>query len=208
VAFASTFLKAHAAVWWQTICEQLKAQPADTHWTLFKEGLQAQFEPINAAKTARNRLDQLRQKTSVLLYNTEFRQLMLQLPHMHETDRIHAYLKGRKPQVAQQVAMHQPDTLLEAQNLADTSDTIQFQLRPRPQYQEKQNYRTDPNGPAPMDLDAIGKLTDTERERLRKMGGCFRCRKPGHLARDCPTSNRQSPRIYAIDTDEQESGKE
>ena len=61
-----------------------------------------------------------------------------------------------------------------------------------------------------MDLDAIGKLTNTERDHLRKNGGCFRCRKTGHLARDCPLTNRQHPRLNAIDTEpsSEESGKE
>ena len=32
----------------------------------------------------------------------------------------------------------------------------------------------------------LPKLTDAERARLSAIGGCFRCRKPGHMARDCP----------------------
>lgn len=32
----------------------------------------------------------------------------------------------------------------------------------------------------------ISKLTDAERARLSAIGGCFRCRKTGHMARDCP----------------------
>ena len=56
---------------------------------------------------------------------------MLQLPNMHEEDQVHAYIKGLKPSVTSHVAMQQPDTLLKAQQLADTSDAIQFQMRPR-----------------------------------------------------------------------------
>ena len=56
---------------------------------------------------------------------------MLQLPNMHEADRVHSYIKGLKPAVASLVAMQQPDTLLIAQGLADTTNTIQFQHMPR-----------------------------------------------------------------------------
>ena len=40
-----------------------------------------------------------------------------------------------------------------------------------------------------MDVDAtdvrLGKLTDKDREYLRENNGCFKCRKLGHMARDC-----------------------
>jgi hypothetical protein len=32
----------------------------------------------------------------------------------------------------------------------------------------------------------LGKLTDAERERLRKEGRCFRCREKDHISRNCP----------------------
>ena len=205
VSFAGTFLKDHAAMWWRTIYEEIEAQPENNRWTQFITGLKEQFQPINTSETARTRLDQLKQKTSVRLYNSDFREIMLQLPNMHEADRVHSYIKGLKPAIASLVAMQQPDTLLAAQGLADTADTIQFQHMPRrPFVAPRSEYR----GPTPMDLDAIEKLTDAERERLRKNGGCFRCRKTGHLARDCTLSNRRPPRINAIDTEVEESGKD
>ena len=41
-----------------------------------------------------------------------------------------------------------------------------------------------------MDVDVITKvykaMTDEERAKLMKKGLCFRCRKEGHLSRDCP----------------------
>jgi hypothetical protein len=60
-----------------------------------------------------------------------------------------------------------------------------------------------------MDIDVIGKLTQTERDRLRRSGGCFRCRQSGHLARDCPLPNRRPPQINATESMEtDELGKE
>lgn len=41
----------------------------------------------------------------------------------------------------------------------------------------------------PMDLNtrrSLQPLTETERQRLKETGSCFRCRKPGHMASQCP----------------------
>ena len=51
------------------------------------------------------------------------------------------------------------------------------------------NFRKDKDENA-MDVDVITKtykaMTDEERTELMKKGLCFRCRKAGHLSRDCP----------------------
>lgn len=55
----------------------------------------------------------------------------------------------------------------------------------------------------PMDIDSarrlgassiapLTRLTDAERENLRRQGACFRCRQKGHMSRECP--NRSTPR--------------
>ena len=105
--------------------------------------------------------------------------------------------------------MQQPANLAAAETIAERVDAVTFKplsrtsgFRPNPGYRA-------PGGTVPMELDAISKLTPQERERLRKAGHCFRCRKPGHLARDCSLNNRTLPRINAIDEEQpKESGKE
>src|SRR5882757_7016012 len=53
----------------------------------------------------------------------------------------------------------------------------------------------DPNA---MEVDAteirLKKLTPEERERLRKNGGCFSCRKLGHMSFQCPNKNQTPAR--------------
>ena len=135
---------------------------------------------------------------------------MLELPDMDDATRMNYYQKGLKENIRPFVAMQQPANLAAAETIAERVDAVTFKpttrnagFRPNPGYRA-------PGGPTPMELDAITKLTPAERERLRRMGGCFRCRQAGHLARDCPLPNRQHPRINAIDTEDQpeESGKE
>lgn len=71
----------------------------------------------------------------------------------------------------------------------------------------------------PMDLDNIrfrpanrrplGRLTDAEREELRRTGACFRCRRPGHRAVDCRSTLNQGQRLHSLEvnTSDDDMGK-
>jgi hypothetical protein len=90
------------------------------------------------------------------------------------------------------------------ETLAIAVDTVQFNSTlPMPTTPVQRSYLAAPSAagarsqPAaaavPMELGAVSvgarglkPLTDTERQELRKQGACFRCRQPGHLAKDCP----------------------
>ena len=63
-------------------------------------------------------------------------------------------------------------------------------------FNQNQNQNKDPNA---MDIGAtttmtrttfIGALTKEMWAALIKIGACFRCRKTGHLSRDCPLKNK------------------
>ena len=48
---------------------------------------------------------------------------------------------------------------------------------------------TSARGTTPLKVEAARqytRITPEERENLRHIGGCFRCREPGHMASQCP----------------------
>jgi Zinc knuckle len=51
----------------------------------------------------------------------------------------------------------------------------------------------------------LSKLSSDERQKLRDMGGCFKCRKIGHLAKDCPEIPTKSQQVAAINREESET---
>ena len=208
ITFAATFFKEQAALWWRSYHQTQDWQNAAPNWDAFLAALRLQFTPVNTSISAYDRLRRLVQKVSVTTYNHEFRAIMLELPDMDQATRMNYYMSGLKDNVRPFVAMQTPATLAAAEIIAERVDAVTYKPPVQtPRFQPRSNYRT-PGGVTPMDLDAIGKLTDAERDRLRKNGGCFRCRRTGHLARDCTLTNRQHPRINAIEENPEESGKE
>jgi hypothetical protein len=47
---------------------------------------------------------------------------------------------------------------------------------------------------APTTAPRLARLTNLEREALFKQHACFRCRKPGHISRDCPLNQQRTSR--------------
>ena len=189
ITFAATFFKDQAALWWRAYYQTQNWATAAPTWDDFLTTLRRQFTPVNTSLSAYDRLQRLSQKASVNAYNHEFRGLMLELPDMDAATRMNYYMKGLKETIRPFVAMQTPADLAAAETIAKRVDAVTY----KPQnhisgFRPRSNYQT-PGGATPMELDAIGKLTDAERDRLRKNGGCFRCRKTGHLARDCPLPN-------------------
>ena len=88
-------------------------------------------------------------------------------------------------------------------------------------YQPFPSTSTRTKDPNAMDVDVVcvGKLTPEERKRCIKKGLCFRCCKPGHLSRECPSfpnkrpgrqvkrvvQEEELPRLWEVDDDEEET---
>jgi hypothetical protein len=129
VQFAATFLREHAALWWRTynaqfVWDGIHANPPV--WREFLTALRLQFIPVNAVANAYDRLRRLSQRTSVNTYSHEFRALMLEIPDMDDTTRVHFYIQGLKDHVRPLVAMQQPENVAAAEAIAERVDAVTF----------------------------------------------------------------------------------
>src|SRR5271154_1250238 len=101
---------------------------------------------------------------------------------------INYFRRGLNQAIARKIALSDnvPDTIEGWADRAIQYDTNYrlnqaiFGMNERRENRTSSPRQRDPNA---MDIDV---LTTNERTRLMKIGACFRCRRTGHLSRDCP----------------------
>ena len=215
VEYAAQYLSGEALVWFENV------QKSDTPITSLSEletKLRAHFLPYGIEKVARTKLRQLIQTGSVQSYSTVFMQTILHVPNMHVDDKIEAYVQGLKSPIYKEVVLKDLKSLQEVMDFAafvesrlhhrGHRDHIGYNttvgVRPGPTVSTSSAANTSFTS-VPMELSvaeteqelnalrlgSLKKLTDIERDQLRREGKCFRCRERGHLSRNCP-KNQQS----------------
>lgn len=117
VSVVSTLLRGNALQWWNRV----DRRAVDT-WQGFRTVFLSEYQPKEAAEMARARLDQLRQRRSVVEYCNEFRQEMNKISDMAVADQLYNFKKGLQPDVAREVAMQRPEDLDKAMHIAQLVD--------------------------------------------------------------------------------------
>jgi hypothetical protein len=200
VAYVVLSLTLDARSWWRTSGLDLK-----TPWSEFRTAFLARFTPPDSANKARGKLRNLKQgRQSVAAYTTEFRRYLRLIPTMHKDDALYEYLRGLEDGTGLQVRLRQPDSL----DAAITEATIVHAILlpdgvPQAVPQTTAAPRT-PSDPTAMEIDnlrleinalrrqirnnshGLPPLDSAERARLRQRGACYKCRRDGHMYRDCP----------------------
>lgn len=220
VYHAVNHLRDAAALWWTELGHQ-GLQP--TTWGGFKQELRARFSASDSEQTIRGRLSRLRQVASVQAYAAEFLSLATQAPNLADNELRAIYTFGLKETVRIFTAMRSPTTLRDTVAASIDVDNILFVSTGRGQssllHGGRHSQHRQPsgrphgssysnsshtyasaaaNGPVPMELGTVSAaplppLTAAEREHLRRIGGCFRCRNPGHIASQCPAGSAAAP---------------
>ena len=191
VLFAVALLRDGAVTWWRQLENDNNVDTPCT-WIQFCNAFRTEFKPENTEQLARQKLQELQQRSSVSAYVRVFRDTMLELPSMDIKDALFVFTNRLKYQVKLHVLIHKPDTLHKTYELAELYESAQCVARglhnPRPAFGFHHNNNHHMNqGPTPMELDAVAPVpTQNNRSRIR----CFRCGRLGHYRRECQQTKR------------------
>lgn len=169
INFAATFFTGNASTWWYNLvhCNNIPVT-----WDAFKQAVFTEFVPFDSSQRAREKLRNLLQRTSVSVYLTQFRNIILTVPDMTEGEKVDRFCQGLKPRVRLEVMKAGAQTLDDASRIALNVDAALFgsgmlNLQGHGSF----------NGPTPMEIGNMEQMS--QREIDRKNNACFVCHKPG-----------------------------
>jgi hypothetical protein len=196
--YLNTNFTDEAAIWFRY--HYREDQATTLTWEEVRTALRSFFTPPNKDRRLHDEWAQLRQTTTFAEYVGSFYKLGMQLPLMEPTHLLDKFLRGLKPKTRMELELKDPQTLAEAIRLADRFDSIVYRKTVPLAPSTPSHSHEYENGGEPMQIDAmrtktpstprtltLKKLTAEERTYLRSIGACFRCRKTGHVSRECPS---------------------
>ena len=215
--YLNTIFTDEAATWFRYTYS--KEDPSTVTWDTVKTALLAYFVRPNHTRRLRDQWAEARQTGSVTEYHTYLARIAMQLSNIGEDEFIDKFIRGLKPNTRTELEFRDPKTITDAVKWADTFDARYYRKKdnqryygsfsPSPAYQEDNRgepmqldlLQTTHSPDTPIQIDAfktkslpskLVKLTDEERTHLQSLGACFKCRKQGHIARECPSKGNNN----------------
>jgi hypothetical protein len=115
VELAQSYLKGYAATWWRTMRQEEGKNHGYT-WEFFKERVEVEFVPRNSDYISRCKLRDLVNATNDNLwqYVRVYSELMLEIQHMHELDRMCQFVMGLPTWAKRKLEENWPSSLSKA----------------------------------------------------------------------------------------------
>ena len=205
--YLNTLFVGEAAIWFRYHYPETVASTLT--WDQVCQNLRSFFIPPNKDRRLQDQWAQLHQLTSVSDYIAQFCSLAMQLPTQQDSIMIHKFIRGLKSKTRMELELKDPQSLSEAFRLADRFDSIVYQQKfntfiDKPSVKPTVNFQYESGEPMQLDTfrtmtskvtkntsKPLQRLSTEERTRLQSMGACFKCRRPGHMARECPNTSKQ-----------------
>ena len=128
VPIVVTFLRDVALQWWQAELNKSLTYGDNARlpmtWELFKRAFRSRFMPIEASRTARTMLQNIRQIRSVSDYCARFQKQMALINDMAAADQVEYFVRGLQQNVQKEVVLRCPPTLDEAMLIATRYDSL------------------------------------------------------------------------------------
>ena len=123
VRFGASRLRDAARLWWNSLGVAGKAAIVGT--VALASAMRARFQPVTAARVARDELDRLSQGTRPInAYIADFQKLRARLSSMTEADALHAFERGLRRDIAVDLRKQRVDKLDDAISLASHIGSI------------------------------------------------------------------------------------
>lgn len=205
-AIAALLLTDKAGTWWA----HHRLLTVESPWETFKTSFLDAFSPKDAQDDARRRLNNLTMTSTLENYVSDFLELESQLGHQDSGESLSCFLRGLPTLIRVFTQMARPSTISDAILQAELMDrTIRNSQNPKelsnltntkqtdsaPISSNRANFVTTPQqrDSSAMDIDTIRlppKLSQQERDYLRRTNGCLRCRQHGRHAPWCNSTYR------------------
>lgn len=187
VAFASSLLTGMAL---RLRVATTTGRNQEEEWPQMRNWIRATFGRPLASIQLRNELKNVQQTGALSDYIQRFVTIATQIDDMGMMDQVQAFRDGLKPATQRHVILQNPTTLDAAIKAAVLFDSAYTSV-------QGVNKPSKSAVIATVQPGKLKKLTEEEKQHLRQIGGCFRCRQQGHIAVHCP--NNISPKAKSQD---------
>jgi Ty3 transposon capsid-like protein/Zinc knuckle len=193
--FVSTLLRDEALLWYRANYENWDPATPLT-WQILRTAMREYFAPPNEDRRLQDEWANLKQYGTVFEYVSVLTALAMQIPGLSQTQILDKFIRGLKPKTRIEVELRDPKTPEEAYRLADRFDRIVYGVKSTSFLTQNYNRYTSTSSSTygePMQIDALQlhRSRPKNLQLLRSQGLCFTCQKPGHIAMNCPTKNKQ-----------------